>query len=264
MKRILTSLALAASLAIVAAPATAQQKSETIQKAEAHFRKGAEYYAAGEYAKAVVEFKFGHTLAPNAMFLYNMSLAYERLDSYEEAAQAATQADQMGGMPDEIAQRNRARMVAFRRIVAAGEAAEDFERLNAAVVENEVEEPEETARLVETRSDGVNTVGFIGLGLTAVGGGLALAGLMTNQSLDEDIATYESAAASGDRATYDTTRETIVGKQQRGKVFYAAGAGLAGIGLFLFVADAFIGTEEVVVGYLPAPGGGTVSAAFQF
>lgn len=265
--RKLLPLLIAAACFGICAPLAAQEKSEQIKKAEDHFKKGAEYYANGEYAKAVVEFKFGHQLAPNAMFLYNMSLAYERLESYDEAVQVASDAEKMGGMPDEIMARNSARLRGFRTILRGRDVADATAKLIAEAQTDQEGDGEGDGEVETiTQPDGVTTLGYVGIGLTVVGGGFAVGGLMTNIAVNRDIAEFEDAAASGDRTRYEESRQAILDKQPRGKLFYAVGAAAAGVGVTLLLIDLVVGTEEVPVTFQlhPGPDGAMAGATVRF
>ena len=227
--------------------ATAQPSRADIQKAEDHFRKGAEWYAQGDYAKAVVEFKFGHNLAPNAMFLYNMSLAYERLGSFDEAIEVAQEARKMGGMPDEIARRNETRIKGFFVIKTARDVARDVGAAVAAREKDEGREEDIVAPVTVERADGVTALGWVGVSVAAVGGGFALGGLLTNGAVKADIEALQTAASARDIATYDRLKEEIPDKQARGKLLYTIGGIAAGVGVALFVTDLVVGTETVEV-----------------
>lgn len=250
-----------------AAAAFAEPTKADIQKAEDHFRKGAEWYAQGDYAKAVVEFKFGHNLAPNAMFLYNMSLAYERLESFDEAIEVAQEARRMGGMPEEIARRNEARIVGFYTILSARGASRDIAA--AAVAKNDddevIDDPIEGPVLVD-RADGITTLGFVGTGLAVVGGGFALGGFLTNNAVNDDIDQLRIAASTRDTVTYNELKEDLPKKQARGKALYAIGGAAAGLGMILFVTDLVVGTESVEVGTAlrMSPEGPSANATLRF
>lgn len=248
------------ALSCFAAPVWAQSAADA-KKAQEHFAKGAEKYAAGEYAAAVAEFMSGHAVAPNAMFLYNVSLCYERLGRYDDALSAAARARNFEGMPPEVAVRNEARIASFGVIVRSQDAAPAIAR---AAAENAEEEPEEvvvTPR-TETRPDGITALGWVGAGLVAVGGGLLVGGVVTNSAIVGEIDTYRDAAARGDQTTYNESRDTIEKKQGLGKVLYGVGAGVAGLGAALFIVDLLTGTEEVPVAALVPTRDGVLVGAF--
>ena len=245
-KLLLTAVLLSASLA-TSSVAVAQSKDD-VKKAQEHFQKGAEWFAKGDYPKAVVEFISGHALAPNAMFLYNVSLSYERMGKIDDALSAAEGAKQYEGMPDEVAMRNDARIRAFEVMKGAERTADKMKQI-AEKGDGDGDgvgdgDGDGDVEMVE-RPDGIKALGWAGIGLTAVGGGLAVAGLLTNSAIMNDIEDYRTAANEGDRARYDELAGDIEAKQSRGQLFYAVGAGAAGVGLTLFLIDLFTGTETV-------------------
>lgn len=262
---------IAASVAFLAccsaAVVSAEPSRADIQKAEDHFRKGAEWYAQGDYAKAIVEFKFGNNLAPNAMFLYNMSLAYERLGSFDEAIEVAQEARKMGGMPEEIALRNESRIAGFFVIETARDVAGD---VGAAIAAREKDADREqdtvVAPVTVEQPDGLAALGWVGVSVAAVGGGFALGGLLTNSAVNADIEALQTAASTRDVENYDRLQEEIPEKQARGKLLYTVGGVAAGIGVALFVTDLLVGTETVEVQTTAGFGGGgpTFAATLRF
>jgi tetratricopeptide (TPR) repeat protein len=260
MRRSIVWIGLALLLSVISAPVSAQSQ-EDLQRAQQHFAKGAEWFASGEYAKAVVEFTTGHSLAPNAMFLYNVSLCYERLERLEDALGAAERARKFDGMPPEVAVRNDARVHAFHVVLEAQEVANALKSIAA---EGGPEGPETGPKTV-TRSDGITILGWAGVGLTAVGAAFLIGGVTTNSGILKEIDRYEDAAAIGDAATYSDSRTKIEKKQKQGKLFYGIGAGAAGLGVTLFLVDLLTGTEEVPVAtVIPLSDGAMVNARFQF
>lgn len=255
---------LALLLMLVPFPAFAQS-AEDIEKAQQHFARGAEKYAGGEYAKAVAEFMSGHAITPNAMFLYNVSLCYERLGNLEDALAASRRALQHDGMPPDVAVRNTARIHAFRTILTT----QDVGQRAAAQAKaggGEIKGSEgDVVVKTTTQSDGITTMGWAGAALVAVGGGLLIGGVVTNGSIVRDIETYEDAARRGDRGEYNDLNERIGKKQTTGKILYGVGIGTAGIGAALFLVDLLTGTEEVPVAAIaPIRGGAMVSAMLRF
>lgn len=255
----LISFLVALVVSLCASSAFAQTKEE-VKQAQQHFQKGAEWFAQGEYAKAVVEFMSGHALAPNAMFLYNVSLAYERLDNIPDALSAARKSKQFSGMPDEVKPRNEARIVAFELMLDAEQNAEDLQRAIAEAQEEEDATETTTEPEMVTRPDGIGVLGFAGIALATVGGGFAVGGLITNAAINGEIEDYESAARTGDRESYADLRERIETRQRNGKIFYAVGAAAAGVGATLFVIDLFTGTETVPASAWLAPTSNGASA----
>jgi hypothetical protein len=249
--------ALIAAMGIVmcSSPAAAQTKDE-VKEAQAHFQKGAEWFAEGEYAKAVVEFMSGHAIAPNAMFLYNVSLAYERLGNIPDALSAAERSRQFEGMPDDVTPRNEARIVAFEILLESEDVAAEVESAVARADDDTTEEPDdkggEPPEMI-TRPDGIKVLGWTGVALAVAGGGFAFGGFATNSAIRQDIEAYEEAARTGDGQTYDELRDQIASRQRNGKIFYGIGAAAAGVGLTLFVVDLLAGTETVPAAAFVSP-----------
>jgi hypothetical protein len=68
----------------VSSAALGQEPDES--GARLHFRTGASYYEAGEYADALREFERAYALSHRADLFYNLSLCHERLGDIEQAA----------------------------------------------------------------------------------------------------------------------------------------------------------------------------------
>lgn len=257
-----SALIVALLLTLACSQGFAQSKDD-IRRAQQHFANGAEKFAAGEYAKAVAEFMSGHAIAPNAMFLYNVSLCYERLGNFDDALSAGKRAQEFEGMPPEVVVRNQARIHSFSVILASTQVASEM----SARVETEgteVTDPVVTQRTT-TKPDGVTVLGWSGVALAAVGVGLILGGVATNSAIVADIETYEGAARNGDSAAYERLGTDIANKQKTGKLLYGIGFGAAGLGAALFVVDLFVGTKEVPVATIsPVRGGAMVNAAVRF
>src|SRR5688572_18048653 len=64
--------------------ATAQ---DAVERARPHFDAGQQYYADGEFASALREFRRAHELTQHPELLYNIALCYERLGELDRAVE---------------------------------------------------------------------------------------------------------------------------------------------------------------------------------
>ncbi len=222
----------------------AQEYDEaTIEKVNTHFETGADLYYDEKYEEAIAEFEAGHALIPNAIFLYNISLAYERMGETEKALQKAEEAEEMGGLSEQERVSNRARIAALQRTTTATELAETRRT------------PSPLVRFTHW--------GWIGSGLVA-GGLLALAGtLSVDAALSDDVDAYRDAAQSGNRAEYDRLADDIKRRQTGGRVLFFLGtAGVIG-GTGLIVYDLMFNpnnrpAETPQVALIPGRGGASL------
>ena len=263
----------AAPAALLLAPQPAFAQSDRLARAQKHYEKGVEWYAASEYPKAIVEFLKGYNLAPNAMFLYNISLSYQKLENYEEALKAAIRASGEQGFPEGYPARNEARIAAFRRVLEARDAAANIKRAaeQPAVAEGDVtpEDPgvDTPAPVQPVESSSFGALGWTGAGAALLGAG-ALAGMaVVNSGLRADIEAFEAASDEGDRATRDALYDEIEPRQSTGKLLLYGGSGLLAVGTLLVAIDLFSGGEESAASALriaPTDGGFAVGHGFRF
>src|SRR5689334_12023880 len=68
-----------------AAMAQAAPTANDNEAARAHFMAGSAYYEQANYADAVKEFNEAYRLSQRPDLLYNLALAYERLEQWDEA-----------------------------------------------------------------------------------------------------------------------------------------------------------------------------------
>lgn len=248
------SLALLISLAT---PSVSMAQDDPVAIAQEHFEKGAEWYTQGEYSKAIVEFLKGYNLAPNPMFLYNISLSYAKMDNIEEALKAAERAEREGGLPDEVAIRNYARMNAFRIRLNSDQNAAQMSQI-AKVEEKTIVEPDP----VEPASGGgFGALGWTGVGLTAIGAGLGVGALLVNAPLADQIDQLEAEAAGGDPARFSELKNQIESDQSTGKILLYAGAGAGAVGLTLIIIE-LLGSEEEQAQIYVSPQRGGASVGF--
>src|SRR4051794_26897650 len=92
----LALVALAPAIAIAQAPSASDQEA-----AKAHFMAGSAYYEQANYGDAVKEFNEAYRLSHRADLLYNIALAYERLEQWDSAIAALRRyLDEKSDAPD--------------------------------------------------------------------------------------------------------------------------------------------------------------------
>lgn len=240
----MTKSAMILMLLLCASPAIAQDNVELAQK---HFESGAEWYAQGEYAKAIVEFLKGHNLSPNAMFLYNISLSYAKLDNIDDALVAAERAIKEGGLPPDVAVRNEARIRAFQMNSTARSVSGS---VNLALNEKKtVVDPEPTPKA----SSGFGALGWTGVALTTVGVGLGAGAMVLSSGVADDIASLKSEANGGDLIRYTELKSSIEDDQSTGQILVYAGAGLGAVGLTLILIELMSGDESSATSWYVGP-----------
>jgi len=244
--------ALFVSLLLVA-PAWAQE--DGIQQAQEHFQQGAEFYTSGEYSKAIVEFLKGYNLAPNPMFLYNISLSYAKMDNIEEALRAADRANKDGGLPAEVQLRNESRILAFRAALTAQSASTSMKQVAKV-------EPEPTPPV---SSSGFGALGWAGVALTTVGAGLMVGALVVNAPLADNIAELERESIGGDQARFNELKQSIEDDQSLGQILLFAGAGVGAVGVTLLIIELLSGEEtSAAMTLIPHKGGAIVGVGGVF
>jgi tetratricopeptide (TPR) repeat protein len=245
-----------------------------VVKAQNHFERGAEWYTRGDYSKAIVEFLKGNSISPNAMFLYNISLCYGKLNNLENAIQAGEKAIQLG-LQASVVPRNQARIAGFSNVLKAKQVSDDLrsreentraealragaeaERQNAAIIASaRSNEPEDNS------SFGV--LGWTGVVVTTVGVGLLGAALVMDQEIDDDLARYEQAAEDANEELYSELRGSIQDDQFLGKIFLTSGAATTVMGLIFIIANASDGGEVAWFQIAPQPNGVTFSVTTKF
>jgi tetratricopeptide (TPR) repeat protein len=88
--RLIAAVVCAALLGL--APSTSRAQSADDQEAaKAHFLAGSAYYEQANYADAVKELSEAYRLSKRPDLLYNLALAYERLEQYDKAIAALKQ-----------------------------------------------------------------------------------------------------------------------------------------------------------------------------
>lgn len=269
--RQLRALLIIAALSMTSLPLTAwAQQPAGGEKAEAYYNKGVDAFFNKEYSQAITYFQRAHTLDPNPVVLYNISLAHAKLGNVPEALDAALQAQKMGGLPDDTTLKNQARIHAFRRVLTAEKLAA-ARAPRAEVGATDLPPASVTAQPADR--DGMGALGWTGIGLA--GAGVAtLAGVgVLNFMLADDVETYDKARAAGDFDTANAMYDDINDRQFIGQIMLYSGVGLVAVGGALWAVDYFGVMESAprdesrartaVFGTV-APGHASVQAQWQF
>lgn len=215
------------------------------ERAEEFYKSGAESYFRGNILVALSAFQQGYELDPNAMFLYNISLCYGKIENYSEALTQAKLAHSKG-LPAEVSDKNLARVAAYQTILLSREVA-----ASPAVAVSSCESGDCDAKTSVAKLDTVESVkptwmGWTGVAFAAVGGGLVVGAVLVNSGLESDIAAYDEALAKDEIARAKQMQTDIDGQQMLGKVLLISGGVLAASGIGLFVYD-FLDNEPVAI-----------------
>ena len=233
-----------------------------VERVQQHFDRGATLYKQGDYEGAIHEFEAGNALIPNAIFLYNISLAEAKLGRHREALARAEEAQEMG-LPDEDANQNAARIAALRTSLEAQDVAQDVH-----------DHP--SPSFFSGLSNPLSTIGWVGVASVSLGTLAMLGTLQVDLSLGDTVDAFRQAAADGDAATYDDLRQQIKRRQTWGRVLLFGGAGLVAAGAAAIVYDLFFAPKtsdatpadeadeepgEALFLVCPVPGGGVTAGA---
>lgn len=66
------------------------------------FKRGAGHYDAGEYEKALIDFKAAHRRQPDPVLLYNVAFSYSKLGEYRKALETAAQIEDPAELPKKV------------------------------------------------------------------------------------------------------------------------------------------------------------------
>ena len=256
---------------------------EEREQSREYFEQGAEFFFEERYGRALVMFRRAHRLNPHPMILYNKSLANLRLGNFEEAYRRGVEAGQMPGLPERETVRNDARIAALairltaddvssqiaRKIAleAQRRRAEEEERRRAEEQEEKrrrAEEEEERRRAEEEERahepdrpvtepvrppidddpGGLGALGWTGVAMTTMGGGLLAYAGVVEFRLRDQISEYEDASERGDSDAYFELRDDIDTATTRGRIALYSGGGLAAVGLTLWLVGALSGSSS--------------------
>ena len=246
-----------------ATPLVAQTDAEMAQ-AKKLFDRGATFYNGGKYAEAITEFQRAFAVVPNALFLYNISLAQSKLGLLKEARTTGINATHYEGMGDKTKLRNVARIAALGPAVASQKLAKRLVKVDP-VVTTEPEpigEPD-PVRKTETRSS-FGALGYSGIALAVIGAGGLVATWFIATNVDGQIDEYESAAAAGDESEYNDLRNDIEKKQTLGLVTLGIGSVFVATGITLIIVDLVNDGERATAYLSPTTDGAEIGVSFQF
>lgn len=249
MKRLVLVTTLIAVVGFAPLCAVAQDLTdEQIEQVQTHFDTGAKLYQSADYSGAIREFEAAHQILPDAIFLYNIALAYSKLGEIDKSLDYARRAEAVGGLSPEDSAQNRARIAAYGRVSQAPDRAQEIsERVDPAF--------------------SLSWYGWAGTGLAVVGVLMLGATASIDSGLADEVQAYKDAAAGRDQADYERLKGEIERKQLGGRVLFFGGmaALLGGAGLvvydLMFRGD---GSETASWTLTPAPGGAVVGVSGSF
>lgn len=268
--RRVTSLGLVGVLLLVAAPTVAQDsdsageqqessepkesekqegEARRAEKAKKVFDRGMEHYVAGEYTKAIVEFKRAHNLYPSATLLYNIAMARMNLGEDEKAAGVARNALDFDGEPLPDDSRAQARGVvdgsgvvtSARGLVDASTTSKDGSASPSAESSEgaATAPPPKTDR--STSSGGkLGVLGWSGIAL----GGVGVAGLVglpiLASNYDQQVQRLERLSNGPSRSEFQTQRDKVESTRTTGRLLTVAAPTVTALGVGLLAVDLLV------------------------
>lgn len=228
------------ALLLLLAPATAlaQDSESDVAAAQRYFDQGAQYYYAGDYGRALVEFRKAQQAHPHPIFLYNIALASNSLGRTDQALDAARQAAAMDvELPPEQDARNMALIRSCETILDAGSTATGVARQSGAdaVADTTVAPPP------EPEPAGIGALGWAGIGTAALGVGAMVGSFVVNSQVSSGITTLEEKAAGPSEADFNDYKAELKNQQLIGQILLYSGAGLTAAGTGLFIVDLLVG-----------------------
>ncbi len=221
-------------------PAVAQDyDEETIAAVNQHFRSGAQLYYDGDYDAAIVEFEAAHAKIPNAIFLYNISLAQAKKGETDASLATAEAAQEFGGLGADEQVQNSARITAMRRVKTSESAAADIGSALPPV------DPLLNFSTMSWIGLGVGVAGLIGWGVV----------YGIDRSLAPDVRAYKAAASRGDAAEYQRLKDDLRPRQSGARALFVVSslAVIGGAGLLVY--DLVLRKDDTMVAIAPMVGG---------
>ena len=251
-QRLLVILASAIIAAAPLAPAFAQTYDDaTIEAVNDHFARGEQYFYEEDYPNAIRQFEAANELIPNAIFLYNISVAYEKMGERDKALEKAKEADRMGGLGEREQTLNQGRIRAMQAAQTAEVAAAEMP-------------------LGPPPLFSFTKWGWIGSATAALGGLMLVNVLIVDSRLADEVDAYKEAAAVEDAAEYERLKAELRSRQTGARALFVVGtlALVGGVGLVIwdlrFNPDNPGVGRDVTVGVTPTLGGGAASVRYRF
>lgn len=227
---------LALLLLLAPAAAFANDGDGDIAAAQEYFDQGAQYYYAGDYGRALVEFRKAQQAHPHPIFLYNIALTSNALGRTDQALDAARQAAAMDAeLPPEQDARNLALIRSCETILDAGSTANRVSR--QAVADADIPAPPQP----EPKSGGLGALGWAGIGTAAVGVGALTGSFIIGSQVSKGIDELELKATGPDEAAFNEQKSDLKSQQTLGQIMLYSGAGLTAVGASLLVVDLLVG-----------------------
>ncbi len=199
--------------------------ADNAKKAQVYYQSGVKAYFNKKYSLAITYFERANALDPDPVVLYNISLAQSKLGNAKEALDAALQAQTIGGLPKDTARKNRYRIVAFRRALAAQSVCEAIN-------------PPAKAKVAKEDAH-FGAVGWSGVGAAGLGAAALIGAGVLDIVVSGNMDKYDSARADGNYQSAKSLRADITSGQQLGRVMLYSGVGLVAVGGALFAYDFF-------------------------
>ncbi|CAN0438140.1 unnamed protein product [Laminaria digitata] len=246
---LLTSLLIGA----LSTPAWAQDDKA---KARTYYEEGVKAAYAGNYGEAIFQFKQGYKLDPNGLFPYNITIAYLKTKNYEDALRFAVEAESRSKDLDQKQRtRNQARISSLSIRKSTLRVADDIKDLQSKTVVKKG--PEVTDPGKETERSGIGPLGWGGVTLTMLGGGLMGSSLYFNNKLKGYI--------NEDGNTPPELEAEAVQARTTGLALLIAGGAvtLTGIGMFVYALGSRNSGKASLM-LAPARGGGYMGMSVRF
>lgn len=255
-----TAVQTLAILGIVAFSSAAWAEGDA-ELSQEYFDRGAGLYVEGKFGEALVQFKRGHEELPNPMFPYSMALCSQKLGRYSEAMRYAIEARDLGGLGDKENAQNDARIAVLPRIETSEFVATE---IAASQIEPDLDPVDPGIIARRPPKSGFGTVGWVGVGATAVGAGLLVGSLVSELSLQTKWDEFNRAADNGDQDRYDELKKEIERGQTTGMVLLYSGLGVSAVGLSLIIVELVTGGSDdaATAGVFVLPDG-TVGGGFS-
>ncbi len=240
------------------------------------YQRGMSHYENDEYAEAVEYFHYALERQDHPVLRFNLSQAYVKLGEWERAIAQGEKVAATGELDDETGAKNRATILAGRRLLRGREAARAVGRSSAQQRGGDergasgAPDPEEIAERREADAPpGLTASGWGGIGGIGAGIGLLTGAFVIERGLSSDFEAREEARRRGEIERAERLTSTIRSKQSTGRWLMYGGMGAVAVGTGLLIVD-LVGSGEgtgqarAAFGVHPAPGGVRVGTSLQW